>query len=454
VYTETLFDPSLVTYTNLLGVGIDITERKEAEERIAKSEQRFRNLSGASLEAIVFTEDGIIVDANEALNRLFGYEGDDLRGRQATGFIEPERRPFTDKRMRARTEGAYETLGLRKDGSTFPIEVNPREFEQDGKRLRISAVRDLAERRKIERQLKDYREHLERLVEERTAEMQEEAARRRAKEEQYLSLVESMVEYVWETDANFIYTYLSSRIYDVLGYNPQELLGKSPADIMPPEEKERAMPLIRKIFSKKKAFTSFQAVHARRDGRLVFIEANGTPYFDKAGTLLGYRGSCHDITEQKEAMDALRDRERQLESKSKTLEEVNAALRVLLKQRENDRKDLEAAFMSNIREMVLPYIQKLQKNSLDPRHRTYLDIAAANLSEIISPFPNTIRQLNFTPREMEVATHIRQGRTTKEAAEIMGVAPSAIHSHRDKIRKKLGLNNQKVNLRSYLLSLK
>jgi PAS domain S-box-containing protein len=109
----------------------DITDRKEKEEALKQSEHRFRSLSEASLEAIVFIEDGVVVDANEALNRLFGYEGEDLRGKFASEFIAPERRLFTDERIRTRTVGAYETIGLRKDGSTFPIEVNPREFEQD-----------------------------------------------------------------------------------------------------------------------------------------------------------------------------------------------------------------------------------------------------------------------------------------------------------------------------------
>ena len=149
----------------------DITDRKQMEKRLKQSEERFRSLSEASLEAIVFIEDSIIVDANKALNHLFGYEGEDLRGRPATDFIVPERRAFTDERMRTRTEGVYETLGLRKNGSVFPIEVNPREFKHDGRKLRISAVRDLTERKEIEKRFETYQEHLERLVEERTNEL-------------------------------------------------------------------------------------------------------------------------------------------------------------------------------------------------------------------------------------------------------------------------------------------
>ena len=112
----------------------NITDRKQMEEALKQGEQRFRSLSEASLEAILFIEDGIIVDANQALNRLLGYDGENLRGRVATDFIVPELRDFSDERMRTRAEGIYETLGLRKDGSTIPIEINAREFAIDGRR--------------------------------------------------------------------------------------------------------------------------------------------------------------------------------------------------------------------------------------------------------------------------------------------------------------------------------
>jgi len=276
----------------------------------------------------------------------------------------------------------------------------------------------------------------------------------KADQEQHASLIESIVEWIWETDARFIYTYLSPRIFDVLGYRPEELIGRSPADIMPPGDKKRAMPVMLRIFARRERFAAFQTVHVHKDGRHVFIEGNGTPFFDSDGKFKGYRGSARDITEQKKMLDALREREADLVAKSKDLEEANAALRVLLRQREDDRKEIELAFMSNVKGMVLPYIQKLQKSNLEPKYKAYVEIIAANLDQTISPFLGNIRHFNFTPREIEVANLICDGKTTKEIAEIIGVAPSAVHSHRDNIRKKLGINNRTINLRSYLQNLK
>jgi len=134
--------------------------------------------------------------------------------------------------------------------------------------------------------------------------------------------------------------------------------------------------------------------------------------------------------------------------------ETNAALRVLLKQREDDKREMEDMFMSNIKEMVLPYVHKMQKEKIEMRHRAYLDVISSNLNEIMAPFLNRIRQLNFTPKEIEVASLIKDGKTTKEIAEIMSVATSAIDSHRNNIRMKLGLVNKDVNLRSYLMTFK
>ncbi len=196
----------------------DITEHKLMEESLKKSEPRFRALSEASLEAIVFIEDGVIVDANKALGHLFGYEGEDLRGKLATDFIVPDRRAFTDERMQTRTEGPYETFGLRKDGSVFPIEVNAREFEHDGKSLRVSAVRDLTDRKKIEKQLKDYQEHLEKLVEERTIEVKE-------SEKKYRDIFENAMEGIYQTTPEGCFLTANPALAHMYGYeDPEELL--------------------------------------------------------------------------------------------------------------------------------------------------------------------------------------------------------------------------------------
>jgi GAF domain-containing protein/DNA-binding CsgD family transcriptional regulator len=138
---------------------------------------------------------------------------------------------------------------------------------------------------------------------------------------------------------------------------------------------------------------------------------------------------------------------------AEALEEANTGFKVLLKHREEDRKDLEERFVSNVKQLVLPYVEKLKKSRLEPLQATTVGFIEANLTEIFSPFLNNLRGFNFTPRQLEIVALIKEGRTTKEIAEFLHVSTEAIDMHRFLLRKKLGLNKEKTNLRSYLLSL-
>jgi len=153
-----------------------------------------------------------------------------------------------------------------------------------------------------------------------------------------------------------------------------------------------------------------------------------------------------DIEKRREAEEALA-------VKSRGLEEANAALRVLLKHREEDRNELQERLVSNVKQLVLPHVEKLKKSRLEPLQQVAVDLVEANLKEILSPFLNNLRSFNFTPRQIEIVALIKEGRTTKDIAESLGVSKEAIDTQRFLIRQKLGLNKEKVNLRSYLLSL-
>lgn len=447
----------------IFGIGIDITKRKLMEEEFRYQNLLFATQQDAAIDGIlVVDENGDVLTYNRQFVEIWGVSSDaldtkkdevllnEIRGKLADpdGFFRGVRWLYENRQEKSRDEIALAD-GRILDRYSSPV------IGDDGKHYgRVWYFRDVTDLKDIESELKSHRDHLGQLVDERTREMQEEIVRRKMKEEQYQALVESIVEWVWETNTGFIHTYLSPRIYDVLGYSPDELIGSSPSVLMPDDERKRAMPIIESMIAQNDDFVSFQTICLHKDGRAVFVEANGKPFYDETGKWLGYRGSARDITDQKKFVDALKEREAQLILKSNTLEEVNAALKVLLQQREHDRNDLEDKFVSNIKGMVIPYIQRMQKIDLKPEYRAYLDVAIANLNEILSPFLTSLKHFNFTPKEIEVATLIRNGKTTKEIAEIIGVELSAIHSHRDNVRKKLNLNNKKINLRTFLLSLK
>jgi PAS domain S-box-containing protein len=154
-----------------------------------------------------------------------------------------------------------------------------------------------------------------------------------------------------------------------------------------------------------------------------------------------------DITER-------RRMEQELKAKSEDLYESNTALKVLLNQRNKDKREIEEKVLSNVKDLVFPYLEDLNSTPLTDRQDTLVSTIRANLDEIISPFLRNMRYQysHFTPMEVKVAGFIRDGKTVKEIANILGVSESAVNLHRQHIRNKLGLTNEKINLRTHLQS--
>lgn len=162
-----------------------------------------------------------------------------------------------------------------------------------------------------------------------------------------------------------------------------------------------------------------------------------------------------DGTERRLAQEVILERDKELEIRTAHLEEANIALRVLLNRRDEDKVRLEEKVLSNVRQLIMPYIEKLKKSPLRPRQAAYVDVLESNLEEIISPFSCTLSytHLNFTPTELQISNLIKQGKSTKDMADLLNVAVRTIKTHRESIRKKLGIKHKKTNLRTYLLSL-
>jgi DNA-binding CsgD family transcriptional regulator len=162
-----------------------------------------------------------------------------------------------------------------------------------------------------------------------------------------------------------------------------------------------------------------------------------------------------EIEERKQIELALTERRKDLENKTHELGELNAALRVLLKHRDEDKKDLEDKVVANVKELVFPYVEKLNNSRLNDRQMVYLNIIKSNLEDIITPFLHQLssKYSDLTPNEIQVAGFVKEGKTTKEIAELLNSSTGAINFHRNNLRKKLGLRNTKTNLMSFLLSL-
>ncbi len=165
--------------------------------------------------------------------------------------------------------------------------------------------------------------------------------------------------------------------------------------------------------------------------------------------------SHENITPIIEIQEALKAKELELLAERERLEETNIALRVLLQQREKDKSRIEENIYTNVDRLVLPYVEKLLQANLTEKQRTLTEVVNMNLKDIISPFLRSLSALStlFTPQEIEVANMVRNGRTSKEIADVLGISVNGVDFHRKRLRRKLGLTNSAENLRSYLLSL-
>jgi DNA-binding NarL/FixJ family response regulator len=161
-------------------------------------------------------------------------------------------------------------------------------------------------------------------------------------------------------------------------------------------------------------------------------------------------GVFRDITERKNFEKALKAREEELLHKTQSTEETNAALKVLLKNIEEERKELEERLIGNFKEMVFPYLETLMETALNPKQQACLTIIESNLKKIASPFLDTLKFYGLSPAEIKVLNFIKEGKRTKEIADIMGLSKRTVDSYRYNIRKKLKIGNN-LPLTTYLL---
>lgn len=233
------------------------------------------------------------------------------------------------------------------------------------------------------------------------------------------------------------------------GKTAEDLLGKNVLDLIPSDfgktQKAVGMEVIRKA----------KLIRHKDKIAGLLVENSICPVLNSKGEVVQLAVFSRDITQEEEMKLAIQEREIKLQSKSKTLEELNVALKVLLEKRTQDKEEVEERVVSNVKLLVEPYLTKLAGAGLDENQAAYLGILKANLEDIASPLAKKLssEQYRLTPREMHVAMLIKEGKTTKEIAELLHSSGRTIEFHRENLRKKLDLRTRKSNLRSRLLTL-
>jgi len=298
-----------------------------------------------------------------------------------------------------------------------------------------------------------------RVLEEEAARLKQfEAELRISKERMELALQGANLG-MWDWDVQTGEVITNDRLAEMLGYSlgeidPQLNVWKGliyPED-MPRVEKAMAMHL--------KGHTLFYEIEYRmrsKSGDLIWIlDLGKVMERDAEGNALRMSGTHLDITRRKQVEQALQTREAELEKQTRNLEEANTALKVLLKHRDEDIRELEDKIVSNVKEGIYPYIEKIRNTRLNDRQITFLDIVKSHLDNLVAPFFSQLSSQfsDLTPSEIQIAGLVKEGKTTKEIADLLNLSAGTIEFHRNNLRKKLGLRKSKTNLRSYLMSIK
>jgi PAS domain S-box-containing protein len=422
----------------------DITERKEAEKMLQESEEKYRSLASSTDVMYLVDKDCRYLFMNEGFLLRLGLALSDVEGRSYDEFhSEEDAREFTEiiSRIFKMGQAVQHEHKSERDDKYFLRSLSPVK-DPEGRTIAVTVVsKDITKRKRAEEALRESERRLSDIID--------------FLPDATLAINRKGNVIAW-----------NRAIEEMTGVKADDMVGKGDFEYALPFYGVRRPILIDLVLKPdKKIERSYYSVFKKEEDHLIvetwvpalkdkraFLWAKASPLYDSKGRIVGAIESIRDITERKQAEEMLEKREVELEAKTSELEDLNAALRVLLKQREEDRNELEQKVLSNVKLLILPYIDKL-KSRVDLKGSSYVNVLESNLREIVSPFAQklSVKYLNLTNREVQIANLIKEEKTTKEIAALLNVSESSVNVYRYHIRRKLSLT-KKHNLRSYLSS--
>jgi PAS domain S-box-containing protein len=373
------------------GVFFDITERKRAEEALRESEHYFRSLLfNMHEEILVIDRNYRITDVNNTLLVTAGLKYEEVIGSHcyeiSHGYNEPCERKGEDCTLREVFEtgkpGNCRHQHIRTDGSRVWVDIllSPLRDENGNVTHVIEAIRDMTDLVEMEDVLRESEVNFRALAE---------------------NANDGILIAAGEEGVN---VYANKRAAEITGYSVTELLKIGLHDLVAPDEIKKVVDRYKRRLAAENVPGQYETKLVRQSREIFPVELSSarSVWKGEPASIIIIR----DITNRKLAEEAVRKSEAELIEKSRHLEEVNAALKVLLKQREEDKADLEERLLANVKELVLPYVEKLKNSRLHFDQMTLVGILESNMKEIVSPFVTKLssRFLSLTPTEIQVAS--------------------------------------------------
>ena len=436
-----------------------VSEHKDTAKKLQDRERKLRYLIETTNDLVWEIDlNGVYTYAGPSVKDLLGYDIDELIGTTIFDSVAHEEKErtrgfFTDRCKKPESfSGRIVTL-LHKDSRQVIVEISGTPlFDDNGKLLGWCGFdKDVTARERAEESLLE-------------------------SEKRYRNLFENAQAGVFRATLDGSrFLAVNKKFPEILGYSAEEMLTKViPFNLLHQDKRHRVLQRLtdegiledyelEMLTKNGKTKTCLSSIRLFREeeyleGTVIDITGRkkAEAELQKAhAELVRSNELLHKEIEERRHMEkALREREEDLRTKAYDLQEANIALKVLLKHREEDRHKIEEQVSLNVKKLVEPYLECLNKSGLSSTQQTYFNILQSNLHEIISPFTRKLSSefSGLTLTEMKVANLVKLGKTTKEIADLTRVSEKTVEHHRESIRQKLGIKKKKINLGTHLLS--
>lgn len=433
------------------GIFFDITETKRALVALQESEATLKSIFRAAPIGIGMVCDRVILQVNDRLCDILGHSREKLLGKSARMvYLTDEDFKYVGRekyqQIHERGFGIVETHWQRKDGKVVDILLSSAPIDPNDLSKGVTfAALNITSRKKAEEALRKSEEryhHLYKLMR---------------------LIADNMPDMIWAKDMDGKYVFVNQAMCDklIMCDCPDEAVGMTDMIIAEQERNAGYEYTFSENFINSDAIIHERKVACRilEEGfirkKYLVLDVHKAPFLNENKEMIGTVGCGRDVTNEKKVEKALKEREIELERKNLRLKEFNSALKILLEKRDGDKKVLEEKLLMNIKNLILPYVEKLKTTPLNNKQEVFLEIIQSNIEDILSPFAHNLsyKYLNFTPTELQVADLVKQGLRTKEIADLLNSSPETVSGHRKSMRKKLNLKDKKSNLRTHLLSL-